>query len=160
LCIFSLDFYCFRLLGSIYVVIFLYIAEKHIYQLYLIMINISEIKDFESEVILVRKYIGVVSTEEIIASWDDIFSNELINERCKGVIDDLTKCKLNMNMQSFQQLLKYLKQNRILKNIKHAVVSDTPEVIVFPTIAQKMDNDISICPFTTVDAAVDWILNR
>lgn len=124
------------------------------------MINISEIKDYQSDVILVRKFIGVVSTEEIIESWDDLFSNQLLNENCKGVIDDLTKCKLNMNMESFQHLLKYLKQNHFLKSLKHAVISDSPEIIVFPTIAKTMDKDISICPFTTIEASVDWILNR
>lgn len=124
------------------------------------MIIISEIQDYQSDIILVRKFIGVVSTEEIIESWDDIFSNKLINKNCKGVIDDLTKCKLNMNMASFQILLKYLKQNHLLKNIKHGVISDSPEDIVFPTIARNMDKEISICPFNTIEAASDWILNN
>lgn len=59
------------------------------------------------EAILVRHFKGKVNAEDIIASWNHMISENLISNDMKGVLNDFTSCKLEMNMVSFQKVLAF-----------------------------------------------------
>jgi len=124
------------------------------------MIIISESLDHYSNSILIRKFIGKVSAPEIIESWNDLEENNLINTELKGIINDLTTCDLNMDMESFKVVIKFIKKHPILRSLRHAVISDSPEIIVFPTMAEGREIDLKIKPFSTMESAKDWILSQ
>lgn len=63
-----------------------------------------------------------------------------------------------MNLHSFEILISYLKKHEIFHRIKLAVVCDTPDKIIFPILGDSMSPDLYIKPFSTVEAAADWIL--
>ena len=110
------------------------------------------------ESILIRDFEDCVTVDEIIASWEYLLSNSLLSNITKGVINNLTGCNLQMNIESFKRLIAYLRSQEIFKSIKLAVVCDNPQIIVFPTLGEVKITDLNIKPFTTVEAAVDWIL--
>jgi len=110
------------------------------------------------ESILIRNFIGKVDVYNIIDSWEYLNKNKLIDKKIKGVINNFTGCELIMDMESFKILIAYLKKDHIIKKIKLAVISDNPETIVFPFLAENQESGLKIKPFSTMDAAVDWIL--
>lgn len=110
------------------------------------------------DAILVRSFMGTVSVDEIIESWEHLIINDMITPSIRGVVNDISSCDLQMNMESFKTLAGYLKQNPSLKGIKLAVICIDPRMIVFPTVAQTEEKELEIKPFSTREAAVGWIM--
>lgn len=110
------------------------------------------------ESILIRDFEGKVSVHEIIESWENIIENKLIKDSTTGIINNLSGCDLNMNMTSFSKLISYLKKHEIFSRIKLAVVCDKPGTIIFPILGERKERDLKIKPFSTMEAAVDWVL--
>jgi hypothetical protein len=112
---------------------------------------------YRSEIILMRKFHGQIDIKDITDSWDYLIKNNMLSETHKGVINDIRDAELNMNVRSFGILLNYLKEHDIFHKIKLAVVCDTPGKIIFPMLGDSMSPDLKIKPFTTIEAASDWI---
>lgn len=108
--------------------------------------------------ILIRDFEGKVTVDEIIKSWEYLLEKKLISNNLKGVINNLLECELQMNPESFEILMSYLKKHEILKTIKLAVVCDCPENIVFPVLGENLVKELKIKPFSTLEAATHWII--
>jgi hypothetical protein len=113
---------------------------------------------FESGLVLVRKFHGKVNVEKIISSWNYLINNNLLTEKHLGVVNDLRDATLEMNTNCFQELINYMKENPIFLKLKLAVVCDTPEKIVFPTLGEYTVKELWIKPFSTFEAAVEWVM--
>lgn len=112
----------------------------------------------DSNSILIRNFIGKVSTQEIINSWEYIRENKLINPKIKGIINNLSDCELLIDFNDFETILSYIKKQDFLKNLKIAVVSDSPKIIIYPMLAEEQKAMPNIKPFSTFEAATNWIL--
>ncbi|MBN2638059.1 MAG: hypothetical protein JXR65_03110 [Bacteroidales bacterium] len=110
------------------------------------------------EWVLVRKFSGKVEVKDIIDSWQYLLSLNILDDKVKGVINDLSHCDLNMDMDGFQQLMKYLKSKSVFNAFKLAVVCDDPKTIIFPVMGGVQGDGLKIRPFTTMDAAVEWLI--
>jgi hypothetical protein len=115
--------------------------------------------ELHPESILIRDFNGEVSTNEIIESWEYLISENLINDSTKGVINNISGCALLMDMEGFKVVLNYMKQQDILKKVKLAVICDDPKTIVFPALGERTENELRIKPFSTMNAAVNWVLD-
>lgn len=114
--------------------------------------------DLYPDFILIKKFNGEVNVNDIIESWEYLRKNEqLINTEIKGIINDLSDCELIMDMDSFKTLISYLKKQDFIKDIKLAVISESPKTIVFPILGEKNKSELKIKPFSTMEAAVNWI---
>lgn len=111
-----------------------------------------------SESILIRKFSGNVNVDEIIDSWEYLINNNMLSVKQKGVINDLSRCQLDMNMEGFEKIVSYLKSKELFKKIKLAVVTDSQEKIVFPLMGEMQVTGLKIKVFATLEAAVDWII--
>ena len=110
------------------------------------------------ESILIRNFIGKVSLKDIIDSWEYLHVNNLIDNKVKGVINNLSGCELIMDMENFKTLIDYLKKQDYIKEIKLAVITDTPKTMIFPFLGEEQERELKIKPFSTMEAAVNWIL--
>jgi hypothetical protein len=111
-----------------------------------------------SDSILVRKFTDSVEVKDIIGSWEYLLEQNMLTDSVKGVVNDITDCELNMNMESFKTLIGYLKEHEIFKKIRLAVICDDPRKIVFPVFGGASEKELNIKPFTTMNAAVNWIM--
>lgn len=114
--------------------------------------------DLYPDSILIRDFFGQVSVEEIIESWESIIKNNLIKDSTKGIINNLSGCDLLMDMERFKTLMAYLRKKAQLKGVKLAVICDNPKTIIFPTLGESKEPELSIKPFSTMDAAVSWVI--
>ncbi len=108
--------------------------------------------------ILIRDFFGCVGVNEIIESWEYLIASKLITSSVKGVINNLTQCDLQLDMESFKTLIAYLKKQEALKGVKLAVICHNPLTIVFPTLGELFEQDLMIKPFSTMIAAVAWVM--
>ena len=114
--------------------------------------------DLYPELITIRTFSGTVNSKEIIDSWKSIIENNVNNKNLIGIINDLTNCELQINLDSFKNILDFMNKQDFLKKLKIAVISESPNQIIFPFIAQKNEKDLNIKPFSTMDAATNWII--
>lgn len=114
---------------------------------------------YHSKYVLLRRFYGSIDIKDITDSWDYLLKENILNESHKGVINDIRDAEMNMNIQSFEKLLNYLKKHDIFHRIKLAVVCDTPGKVIFPILGNTMHPDLKIKPFSTIEAAADWILS-
>lgn len=108
--------------------------------------------------ILIRRFSGKVGLKEIIESWDYLLGSGLLNPNVKGVINDLSVCNLNMNMDDFRELMYYLKTKDIFLGVKLAVVCNDPKQIVFPVMGEMKEKGLKIRPFSMEETAKEWIM--
>jgi hypothetical protein len=111
------------------------------------------------ESILIRDFTEKVRIDDIIESWEYLTVNGMIDQEIIGVINNTTGCELEMDIQSFRILVDYLKKKDSLKRIKLAVICDNPKTIVFPMLGEYEEKELKIRPFSTLEAATDWIVN-
>ena len=108
--------------------------------------------------ILVREARGRVTFSEIYNSWQDMISSRLLNASLIGIINDFRELELDASINDVNKILKLIDDNYdIFKNIKIAVVVDSYKNIVFPMMVEKISKKVIIKPFSTFEAAEDWI---
>lgn len=110
------------------------------------------------DAILIRKFSGSVGLKEIIDSWDYLLGSGMLNSEVKGVINDLSDCDLQMDMNNFNELIWYLKSKDIFHQAKLAVICNDPKQIIFPVMGEMKEKGLNIRPFSIEDAAVEWIM--
>ena len=114
------------------------------------------IKTEKGEYIL-RQFEGVITTEDIMDSFVHILNTNMISKSCKGILTDLLNVQLDFNMDTFKNLVIYIKSNPRLLAVKIAVVVDSSDKIVFPMMASN-EPGLNVQPFSTMIAAENWIL--
>jgi len=82
----------------------------------------------------------------------------MISNATKGIINNISSCALHMDMDSFKVLINFLKTQDLLKKTKLAVICDNPKTIVFPALGESKEDELKIKPFSTMNAAVNWVL--
>lgn len=110
------------------------------------------------ESILIRDFAGEVTVDEIIGSWKYLISNNMISDDTLGIINNLTNCDLQMDMAGFKDVINFMKTQDLLKKVKLAVICDDPKTIVFPALGEQKEDELKIKPFSTMNAAVDWVI--
>ena len=111
------------------------------------------------ESVLIREFSGEVGVQEIIASWQYLIDEKLIDPAVKGVVNNLLGCDLKMDLDSFEQLIGYMKSREALRHIRIAAVTDNPRVAVFPTLGEMEVKELKIRLFSTLEPAVAWVIN-
>jgi hypothetical protein len=120
----------------------------------------QEIEYINDKMILVRKVRGKLDFSELYDFWVDLIENKKIDPGIKGIINDLRGSELNMTIPDVKKLIMLFEANSdIFLGKRMAVVTDSSQNIVFPMIGQKITSKIEVRPFSTFQAATDWILN-
>ena len=53
----------------------------------------------------------------------------------------------------------YKKHIDIFGNFKIAIVTEEPKDIVIPILVESLDEGYTSCPFSTLEAAINWVLS-
>lgn len=109
------------------------------------------------DAVLVRTFEGEVSSDDIINSWKQLHKQNLFTTDVKGVLNNLDNCELTMSMSGFKDIMNYMKSQDHLLNLKIAVVTNSPKNIIFPALGEINEKPLNIKPFSTFDAAIEWI---
>lgn len=113
--------------------------------------------------ILFRKVIkDCVDIDEVLDSWNKIVNGNYINENVVGIINDMQLTKLKIDVSSLESIINiFRKYNDVFRNIKIAVVVNTPKNTVLPMFAEsEYSEEFKIRPFYKIENAEKWILNK
>jgi len=107
--------------------------------------------------VLIRRFTGDITQEDIIESWRVLFSRYKDLGRYNGMIIDLLNARLVQDRNKFNEMVRYVigKLDR-MTDMKVAVVMDTPQVTQI-ILMDHMIKQLQIRPFATLKGAMDWI---
>lgn len=112
------------------------------------------------ETILFRQFVGKIEKQDIYESWKQLIDNDIINQNLKGIVNNLNGCDFMINIDEFNFLMNFLNQHDNIKKLKIAVVTDSPQKIIFPMLGEKQEKELNIKPFSSNKAAEEWILSE
>lgn len=109
------------------------------------------------DLILIRKFYGDVTIEDLISSLNYMIENNLLDKKLLGIISDFSKAGFLPKQEDLLLLKKlFLKHNDILGHLRFAQIIITPKIA--QTILFKSKNpDVTTNSFSTVKAAKNWI---
>ena len=110
--------------------------------------------------ILFKTYYGLISIEDIESSWEYAFENDLIPKEKKGFILDYRNSNFNIKTEEYMAIANFYKKHiEIFGNYKIAIITENPRDIVVPILVESQDEGYSSRPFSTLEAAIAWILS-
>lgn len=108
--------------------------------------------------ILIRIFKGTVTVTDIFDSWEYLIPNYLVNKNYLGVISDFRECNLQIGNDVCEQFERFFTDRLVVfKNLKLAQIIDTPS-IAFPLLFGIESTKVQSQPFSTLEAAMQWIL--
>lgn len=109
--------------------------------------------------IVTRVFIGEISKEDIIESFNYMFNNALLDSKSRALITVISDSNIQMDISELESMVDFMASKSMLSNIKIAVVSDNPDKIILPTLVHFKVGD-KLRPFDSVAEAKDWIIDN
>lgn len=109
--------------------------------------------------IVTRVFIGSISKSEIVESFEYLVKNNLLTDQSCGMITDISNSKLDIDLSDLERITDFIKNNKTLSKVKIAVVAESPEKVLFTTLANFKVGD-SLMPFSSIEAAKEWMLSE
>lgn len=107
--------------------------------------------------VIFRRFSGDICIDDMIQSWKEIFASYDDLGAYRGIVTSFLEANIKHDESNFNVMLEFLKDYlERITGMKLAIVMDTPRFTSTIIMNQKMKN-MHIRPFTTVDAAVEWI---
>jgi uncharacterized protein (DUF488 family) len=107
--------------------------------------------------VIFRRFSGLVSIEDMIESWKEIFSRYGDLSAYKGIITSFLNADTKSHGNNLNRMVEYLKEYvDQTRGIKVAIVMDTPKVTSTIIMNQKMKH-MHIKLFSSEEAALEWI---
>lgn len=109
--------------------------------------------------ILFKYYWGEISLRDISASWNEIISNRLIPENTRGFILDYRNAHFNVNLEEYEAIPDFYRQHAVVfGGYRIAILTESPQDIVIPVLVHEKDYGYESQPFSTIEAAIHWVL--
>ena len=110
--------------------------------------------------VLFKYYYGSIGIDDIIISWKQAFEKQLIPKEVKGFILDYTQASFNLEHHEHVKIAEFYQNNlEVFGNHKFAILTKNPKDIVIPILVKSKDKGYSSRPFTTLPAALNWVLS-
>jgi hypothetical protein len=123
------------------------------------MINYSYSFD-EKTGILYKTYFGPVKMADIESSWIYAFENNIIPRRTKGFILDYRDASFHITPEEHVEIVKFYQQHiNVFRNKRIAIITESPKDVIIPMLIEEKDDGYHSKPFSTIEAAVKWILS-
>jgi hypothetical protein len=111
----------------------------------------------EQNGVIVRRFTGDTRMADIIEAWKTLFTAYPKLDAYKGIVSIYLDADIRHEEGNLNTMVEYLKDYlEHLKDLKIAVVMDTPLVTNTIILGQRMEH-LQIKPFSSVEAAFQWI---
>ena len=112
----------------------------------------------ETRGILFKYYYFDISLKDIEDSWYYAFENDIIPQGTRSFILDYRGAHLNMVPDETSKIAEFFKQHlEIFAGAKIAIIMEKPSQFIFPILVQMKDEGYISKPFSTMEAAIEWL---
>ncbi len=109
--------------------------------------------------ILVKTYYGIISLDLMKKSWLQLFQQNEVTSKIKGIILDYQDAELTIDVSDLENVINFYKDYfSHLKDCRIALVSNKPKNLVLPVLIENFVHQGRSKPFSTFEAAQRWLL--
>lgn len=111
--------------------------------------------------IVFKSYFGLITVNDVKKSWLDAFEKKLFPEKNIGFVLDYRAAHFDIEPGRHIEIPKFYREHPdVFENKRIAVVTEKPEDVVYPMLIRLQDRDYESRPFSTMNAAINWVLKR
>ncbi len=109
--------------------------------------------------ILYKTYFGAITLEDINSSWEYAINEGIIPKETRGFILDYREAHFDIPIARHNEIADFYKNHiNIFGGFKIAIVTENSKDIVIPVLVEMHDEGYVSRPFTTIKAAIEWIM--
>lgn len=106
-------------------------------------------------------YAGAINFKDILNSWQFSFEKRIIPKSVNGFVMDFRNATVDFQVEDYKEFTKTRSiSSGGLKDIRIAVLVDSPKAVVVAMLLELEVSCYSIKPFHTKEAAVKWLLTN
>lgn len=111
--------------------------------------------------IFYKIYYGPITIKDIYSTWDEIINENFIPLNTTRFILDYSCANFNFPVSDHHLIPEYYKDNiDTFINSKIAVLTQNPKDIVIPILVMEKDKGYTSKPFSTEEAALNWLVSK
>lgn len=119
----------------------------------------SIIYDIKTKIVT-KTYFGDIYIDDIFETWDEAIEKNQIPNDVSGFLLDYKNANLNVPPLQTSGIAKYYRDHlELFANKKIAILSESSKNIIVPILMQEMDQGYVSKPFSSLEAAINWILS-
>lgn len=111
--------------------------------------------------IFFKHYFGKIVIEDITSSWDYLIKNHFIPPETKGFVLDYRNAVMDIRTEQHTAIDNYYKNHlEVFKGLKIAILTENPQNVVITILVESKGEGYHSKPFSTMEAAIAWVLER
>lgn len=111
--------------------------------------------------IVFKSYFGFITVNDVKKSWLDAMEKNLFPADTIGFILDYRSAHFDIEPGQYIEIPEFYRQNpSVFEHKRIAIVTENPEDIVYPMLIRLHDRGYESRPFSTMDAAIQWVLEK
>lgn len=109
--------------------------------------------------IVFKSYFGDITIDDIKKSWIDAFTKNLFPADAIGFVLDYRAAHFDIDLRRYMEIPEFYQHHLdVFGNKRIATITENPNDIVFPVLIQLQDKGYESRPFSTENAAFQWVL--
>ncbi|MBU1368877.1 MAG: hypothetical protein KJ578_02725 [Bacteroidetes bacterium] len=109
--------------------------------------------------ILFKTYHGAITIQDLTRTWDEAIEQNHIPANVKGFILDYREAGFNIPLDRYKEIPAYYRLHpEVFEGYRIAILTNSPKDIVIPVLVEMEDFGYQSRPFSTLEAAVKWVL--
>ncbi|QIA09007.1 hypothetical protein [Draconibacterium halophilum] len=108
--------------------------------------------------IVFKYYFGLVTVEDVRESWLSAINQNLFPDDVIGFVLDYRKAKFDIAPGRHNEIPEFYHQHpEVFEGTRVAIVTVRPEDVVYPMLIRMKDKGYQSIPFSTIEAAINWV---
>ena len=126
-------------------------------ELLLFMIELKAKYEYKNRIVF-KHYFGLITVEDVAETWLKAIEQNLFPDDTIGFILDYRKAQFDIEPGRHIEIPEFYQQHPDVFNGKRiAIVTVRPTDVVYPLLIQVQDKGYKSMPFSTMEAAIDWV---
>ncbi len=113
----------------------------------------------EESCILFKYHFGNICFDDIKNSWNEAINKNIIPNEVKGFILDYRNATFDMSPDEHKKIANFYQSNiNTFGGHRIAIITIDPKDMVIPILVEYKDRGYQSKPFSTLEAAKNWVL--
>ncbi|WP_321372031.1 hypothetical protein [uncultured Draconibacterium sp.] len=108
--------------------------------------------------VVFKYYFGLITVEDVAETWLTAIKKKLFPDDAVGFILDYRNAQFDIEPGRHIEIPEFFHQHPdVFYGKKIAIVTVRPKDVVYPMLIQVRDKGYKSMPFSTMEAAIDWV---
>lgn len=111
--------------------------------------------------IVFKSYFGLITVNDVKESWLYAIEKDIFPAETIGFVLDYRAAQFDIEPGQHVEIPEFYQQNpNVFGNKRIAIVTVNPEDVVYPMLIRLLDQGYESRPYSTMDAAIQWVLEK